>query len=50
MKRERENYDVLVLGSGDERSGFLDQDGKAEIELDEAATVRFPGLVDLESA
>jgi type VI secretion system secreted protein VgrG len=41
---------VLVLGSGDERSGFLDKDGKADVELDESATVRFPGLVELQSA
>jgi type VI secretion system secreted protein VgrG len=41
---------VLVMGNGDERSGTLDQDGKAEIELDEAATIRFPGLVEVESA
>ena len=41
---------VLVLGSGQERSGFLDKDRKAEVELDEDATIRFPGLVDVESA
>jgi type VI secretion system secreted protein VgrG len=41
---------VIMLGNGEERSGVLDADGKAEILLDEAATVRFPGLADLETA
>ncbi len=41
---------VVVLGSGEERSGLLDQDGKADLELDEAATIRFPDLVSLETA
>ena len=41
---------VIVMGNGDERSGMLDEDGKAEIELDASATVRFPGLVEVEPA
>ncbi|MFO0551131.1 MAG: type VI secretion system tip protein TssI/VgrG [Polyangiaceae bacterium] len=38
---------VIVLGDGSERSGFLDKDGRAELDfIDEAAKVTFPGLLE----
>lgn len=42
---------VVTMGDGSERSGFLDKDGKAELDfLDESATVTFPGLLRAASA
>jgi type VI secretion system secreted protein VgrG len=38
---------ILVFEDGREQSGFLDEDGRAEVYLEEGATVRFPGLVDV---
>lgn len=38
---------ILVFEDGSEQSGFLDGDGRAELYLEEGATVRFPGLVDV---
>jgi type VI secretion system secreted protein VgrG len=41
---------LVVLGNGEERSGLLDEHGKAEIELDESAQITFPGLSSVETA
>ncbi len=38
---------VLVFEDGSEQSGFLDGEGRAELFLEEGATVRFPGLTDV---
>jgi len=40
---------VVRLESGEERSGLLDKDGKAEIELEGAAEIVFPGFGSIES-
>ena len=37
---------ILVFDDGSEQSGFLDADGKADLYLEEGATVRFPGMLD----
>jgi type VI secretion system secreted protein VgrG len=39
---------VILFGDGQERSGLLDADGKAEVELDASAEILFPGLVSVE--
>ncbi len=41
---------VIALADGSERRGFLDGDGRAEIDLREPATIRFPGLLSPGSA
>ncbi|MEM9691442.1 MAG: type VI secretion system tip protein TssI/VgrG [Myxococcota bacterium] len=41
---------VLVFEDGTERSGVLDENGRAEVYIEESATVRFPGLHQAESA
>ena len=37
---------ILVFDDGSEQSGFLDADGKADLYLEEGATIRFPGMLD----
>jgi len=38
---------ILVFGDGAEQSGFLDEDGKAELYLEAGATIRFPGMTEV---
>ena len=38
---------ILVFEDGSEQSGFLDEEGRAELYLEEGAQVRFPGLLDV---
>ncbi len=42
----RQRY-ILVFEDGSEQSGFLDENGQVELVLDEGASIRFPGLVDV---
>ena len=39
----------IVLADGSELSGVLDEDGRAEIEMEGDAEIFFPGLIDVES-
>lgn len=39
----------IVLADGAELSGVLDEDGRAEIEIDGDAEIFFPGLIDVEA-
>ena len=38
---------ILVFADGREQSGFLDETGRAELLLEEGATIRFPGMIDV---
>jgi hypothetical protein len=39
-----------ICRASEQKGRTFDKDGEAEFELDEEATIRFPGLVEVESA
>jgi type VI secretion system secreted protein VgrG len=41
---------ILVFEDGSEQSGFLDDEGRVALYLEEGAAVRFPGLIDVANA